>query len=288
MFPFHLRGPEFLGFYAALVFAAAFLAWRLRRRGDPESMATERIQDPYLLAFLCRGRGHMLRVAVLSLIDRELLQVSGSSLRTAGAGCVDKSPRPLDQAILESYLAPHPASDVFHSSTVLRVAADYEQQLADMGYLPDGRLKRRRLGLFFAIALPLLAVAMTKIIVAVKGGHFNIVFLVVLTIVSPIVIYAICNPFRTRAGGEAVRQAKELFAGLKLRGKSLRMHEPSNELVLLAAVFGMTILPAAAAEVMKPIKMYQDTTGSSCGSSCGSSGCGGGGCGGGCGGCGGG
>jgi uncharacterized membrane protein YgcG len=60
----------------------------------------------------------------------------------------------------------------------------------------------------------------------------------------------------------------------------------------LAALFGMSALPAAASKMVKPLKFHRES-----GSGCGSSGCSGGsscsggscggGCGGGCGGCGG-
>lgn len=292
MFPFNLPGPEFLALFFVLACAAGWLAWFLRRQWDPEPLASEPIHDPYLLAFLCGGRAHMLRVAVLSLIDRELLQVRGDVLRTAGAGCVEKSSRPLDKAILESYLSPAQAGQMFKHPEILTLAAGYEQQLVEQLLVPDGTLKRRRRLLFGAIALPLLALAVIKIIVAVTHNHYNITFLIILSIVSLIVIFKLSSPFRTRAGTAAVRQARERFVGLKSRGESLRLHELTNELVLLAAVYGMAAVPESVASVMKPIKMYQETsTGSSCGSGCGGGGggggCGGGGCGGGCGGCGG-
>lgn len=294
MSPFDLRGPEFLGFFLVLSVAAGLLAWFLRRQWEPAPVAGERMEDPYLLAFLCGGRRHLLRVAVLSLIDRELLQAKGDTLRSAGVNCLNKSPRRLDQAILESYLTPGKAGELFQNPQVLALAAEYEQQLVDLGLVPDQTLKTRRLGLFCAVAMPLLAIGVTKMIVAVTRGHTNIGFLILLSIVSMVVIFKVCTPFRTQAGSRAVGHVKELFRGLNSRGKSLRLHAPTNELVLLAAVFGVTALPESVVGILKPMKLYRDTAaGSSCGSSCGGTsscggggGCGGGGCGGGCGGCG--
>jgi uncharacterized protein (TIGR04222 family) len=290
MSPFDLRGPEFLVFFLVLSVAAGLLAWFLRWQWDPAPVAGERMEDPYLLAFLCGGRRHLLRVAVLSLIDRELLQAKGDTLRTAGVKCLDKCPRYLDQAILESCLTPAKAGEVFQNARVLALAAEYEHQLVDLGLVPDQALKTRRLLLFGAVAGPLLAISVTKMIVALDRGHHNIGFLVLLSIVSLVVIFKVCTPFRTQAGLRAVTHVKDLFRGLNSRGKSLRLHAPTNELVLLAAVFGVTALPDSVVGILKPMKLYRDTAaGSSCGSSCGgsTSSCGGGGCGGGgCGGCG--
>lgn len=285
MFPFDLCGPDFLVLFLLLAVAAAMLAGLLRRQGDPGLIAAGQLDDPYLLAFLRGGRRHLLRVAVLSLIDRELLQYKAEVLRTPGVNCLNKSPRPLDQAILEHYLTPGRAVDVFQNARILARADHYEQQLADLDLLPRHAVKIRRLRLFLAVALPLLAIAVAKMIVAMNRGHSNIGMLIILALVSGVVIFKICTPFRTRAGSAALQQARDLFRGLKTRGKSLALHAPTNELVLLAAVFGVAVLPDAVAGILKPMKMYRESAaGSSCGSSCGSSSCGSSGCGGGCGG----
>ena len=291
MSPFDLHGPEFLGFFLVLLLAAALLARSPRHQWDPDPPTREAPQDPYLLAFLCGGRPHLLRVAVLSLIDRKLLEAKGDALRTVNVNCLKKSQRPLDLAILQRYLTPGKAGELFRDKLILSLADDQERQLENLGLVPDKAVKARRKVLFLAIAGSLLAVAVTKIHIALDRGHTNIGFLILLAIVSVVVIFKICTPFRTKAGALAVGHAKELFQGLNSRGKSLRLHESTNELILLAAVFGVASLPGAAGDILKPMKLYRESAaGSSCGSSCGSgSSCGGGGSscgGGGCGGCG--
>ena len=78
-----------------------------------------------------------------------------------------------------------------------------------------------------------------------------------------------------------------LFKRLPERAASLKPGGESNEMAMLAAVFGLTALPAAAYPFVEKIypKPQSDSSGSggdsgsSCSSSCGG-GCGGGGCGG--------
>jgi len=126
----------------------------------------------------------------------------------------------------------------------------------------------------------------------------------------PVVFTLISNPLRTPRGNRALSGLQEMLGGLRGRREHLGLHDATDDLVLLAAVFGITALPAEAAGLMGSVwlRPTRDTawagsacSGSSCGaasvsgsscsgggSSCSGGGSCGGGCGGGCGGCGGG
>jgi uncharacterized protein (TIGR04222 family) len=78
--PFDLRGPEFLVFYLVLgawVLLGLYLARRWGQATDPPQV---NLTDPYLIAFLRGGKNEVLRVATVSLIDRGLLEVSGTQV----------------------------------------------------------------------------------------------------------------------------------------------------------------------------------------------------------------
>jgi len=102
------------------------------------------------------------------------------------------------------------------------------------------------------------------------------------------VLFRIATPFRTLAGEAMLADLRQLFMGLRHRMWSIGTPSETQELALVAAVFGIGALPGRAGVSETLFRRPQSTSSSSCGSSgssCGSS-CGGGGCGGGCGGCG--
>jgi hypothetical protein len=135
----------------------------------------------------------------------------------------------------------------------------------------------------------LLFFSITKIVVALSRGRSNIGFLLFITVIALVFAWKTATPRLTARGEALLDDVKNLFLSLKLRGPQIRPGGASTELVMLAAVFGISALPRdrfAWASQLFPRADASDTgTGTSCGSSCGSS-CGGG-CGGGCGGCGG-
>src|SRR6516165_12471608 len=80
MNPFDLTGPSFLIFYicvALMVIIALKLAIDEAEGGALRALP---LSDPYQIAWLRGGTPEAARVAVLSLIDRGLLAVSGENL----------------------------------------------------------------------------------------------------------------------------------------------------------------------------------------------------------------
>jgi uncharacterized protein (TIGR04222 family) len=80
MFPFNLPGPQFLFFYALFAFtviAAFYFVRRHYESGPPPSLD---LVDPFLFACLRGGPKEVLSVAVLGLIDRDLLKVTGRTV----------------------------------------------------------------------------------------------------------------------------------------------------------------------------------------------------------------
>ncbi len=295
MNPFDLRGPEFLAFYAAL--SAVVLAWlaMFLRNGEPDGPANGSIvEDPYLIASLRGGKNEVLRVATVSLIDRGLIKVDGKSLETRNEKDIPLVRRPLEKALLNKFLAGNEASSVFDDGGLDTICHTYEDQLTQLGLLPDAntinaRTQRRLIA--FAI---LAGVAAIKIWVAIGRGHYNVGFLIVMAIAACLLANAI-NPRLTKKGSALLADLQNLFASLKDRKTNIKPGGATNEVALLAAVFGLSMIPqdvfpyaktlypkAASGSSWYSCSSYACGTTSSCGSSCG-----GGGCGGGCGGCGG-
>ena len=288
MNPFDLRGPEYLMFYAAVSVTTAFVVGVLRWRRELEmaGVGMPRLHDPYAIACLRDGQSEVLRVAVVSLVDRGLLRLVDDSVVVTPIGMETQVRKPVEQDLLKFCATPRKPKDLF-ASPAFSTAAEYETVLRQHRLLPDDDVTKARRTLFTGALIVLLFFSVTKIVIALGRGHTNIRYLVFMTIGAWILASAAAFPRRTARGRQFLAELRNLFQSLRLRAAAIRPGGANADLALAAAVFGMSALP------------YRDfgwvwnafpKSGSSagCGSSCGSSGCGGGGCGGGgCGGCGG-
>jgi uncharacterized protein (TIGR04222 family) len=286
--PFDLAGPDFLAFFVAFsVMVGIGILW-LRHRGEQTDESHDgSLTDPYEIAYLKGGRAHLLRVAVLSLMDRKLIEPFGTDLKIATPDAVGRTHHRLDQAVLQCFLTPGPSAQLFTDSNIEDQAEEVGNRLRAQGLLPDDvQIVRRRNILLGAIALTV-GVGIIKLMVAFSRGKFNVLFLILLCVVVPIIFTLLSNPLRTPRGDSILSRTKSLLGGLHSRRASLDLHSMNADITLLAAAFGLGALPTEAAEMMGAVKLRprQDSAwvGSSCGgSACGTSSCGGGGgCGGG-------
>jgi uncharacterized protein (TIGR04222 family) len=262
-------------------------------------------KDPYQIAYLRGGRDEVLRVAVVSLLERGLLQAEGDTLAaTQHPDAAFKVRRPLDRAILTRLGSGDKAQSLFSNKVILAEADAIQEGLKDLKLLPDSEITGKRLVLGLAAVVFLWLMAGVKIAVALGRGRTNIGFLVILAILVPIAVFLLLRRRRTVLGERTCSQLEEVFAGLRERRERLTQQQSTSELTFLAAVFGMALLPGAMASIVEPLHLHPPapagggwsscgsscSSGSSCGGGggCGGGGCGGGGCGGGgCGGCGG-
>ena len=289
MNPFDLRGPDFLMFY--LVFGGVVFALYelLRRMAEPSDPPKVNLSDPYEIAYLRGGEYEAFRVATISLIDRGLIKVNGTVLQ-AEKNADNLVKRPIERAVLAKLQSPQEAASISIETTLEPVFRPYEEELARLGLLPTYEQKRSRwMRKIYALAA-MLGVAGYKIYVAIQRGHYNIQFIIILAIVFTALILGRKSPTRTPAGDNFLEDLKSLFASLKGRVYNIKPGGESSELAFLAAVFGLSALPATVFPYVNTLYPRAAAAsggwGYACGAACGS-GCGGGGCGGGCGGCGG-
>lgn len=289
MNPFDLSGPDFLVFYlflAGIVIAGVFGARCFREGGDAPRIDSS---DPYRIAYLRGGHKEAARVAALSLIDRGLLKVNGETIVAPDPSAVGLVRRPIEKAVLAWFKEPNEASSVADSFEAEAACAEYRAELERQGLLPDGETRRARFRLSAGAVLLLVGVGLVKIVVALSRGWTNIEFLIAFMFIFSIGAWLAGNaPARTPRGTAALSQFRTRFGWLKDRAASIFPGGETNELAILAAVYGLGAVPSILfpyVEKLQPKKRTSD--GGGCGSSCSScSSCGGGGCGGGCGGCG--
>jgi uncharacterized protein (TIGR04222 family) len=276
MWPFDLRGPEFLLFYlvaSALVITAVAL---LRHTGEGEDTPKVNLSDPYLIAFLRGGKNEALRVVTISLVDRGLLVLANTKLASAPAAW-GKAASELEQKVVKHFTPSADPSSLFKMKEADPEMWKYEKELTRLGLLPDPEVKEARVLRMCVALLIVVGLALAKIIVALSTGHNNIQILIVLMIIVPIGVAIAGRPRRTRAGDRMIADLRTLFEGLKQRSAEVQNGASPAEFALMTAVFGMSMAPHG--KILFP-QGGSSGCGSSCGSSGGGSSCGGGGCGG--------
>jgi uncharacterized protein (TIGR04222 family) len=283
--PFDLRGPQFLLLYAVVglaVLGSLALA-RILREGGPSKV---RLTDPYLIGCLRGGVPEALRLVVVSLVDRELLERTGRMLTTR-PGAADRVRHPLERAVLQRFLRTGEASTVFDDADLAAAAEP----------LRETAVRVERQGRLLLALAVLAGLAGIKVMTALERGHTNVLFLLLLAALFCGLAFGVGLRTRTVRGEMTLADLRTLFE--RHRGRAAHLQaDARDEALLVAAVFGLGVLPSPWAYTQEffPRAAKSDGTssgGSSCGtssSSCGSSSsgssCGGGGCGGGCGGCG--
>jgi len=299
MNPFDLRGPEFLVFYVALSLAVLLLLACLRGlrrvrestndRGKIAALRAQVGQDPYLVACLRDGRDETIRVAIVSLLEQGRLKAENDLLRTVGGQRrVKMTEHPLDKAILGAFVNPAKAEIAFKDNTIDTEVSALSNRLWSLELRPRTGSYSDTFGRGTA-ALFLLAVALIKIIVALSRGHFNIGFLILFALIAISAVLGIGSYDRTALGDQVLDAIQQQFDSLHRR--PITFNDKTGDVAFYAAAFGVSLLPAAIAEILEPLAIRppppvvsSSSSGgsscSSCSSSCGGGGCGGGGCGG--------
>jgi uncharacterized protein (TIGR04222 family) len=293
MNPFDLRGPEFLLFYLGLSIATLVAVVVLRRSREPgRQFPQPKLSDPYLIGYLRGGPSAAIESAVVSLIDRGLIDVSDDRVRCNRHQRGSLLTDPLERAIVEELGTPRKPGDL-GSMKFPDVFSGYDRALSRLGLVADAEEKAARLRDTLAASMFLAVVAGIKIAVALSRGRTNIILLVILAILAVVVVIIFGNPRTTKRGKNVVEDLRTLFSGLQSRAESLAPGRSAGELALVSALFGAYTLPVSAFPMREklfpqpaPSSGSDSSGGSSCGSSsssCSGSSCGGGG---GCGGCG--
>ncbi|MBL8213638.1 MAG: TIGR04222 domain-containing membrane protein [Bryobacterales bacterium] len=289
MNPFDLRGPEFLLFYFVLSVVAVVAVRHLVRQAEPEAGEPVRLTDPYLIAYLRGGVTEAVNVAVISLLDRNLIVAEGTTLVAAR----DRSAAGVTHDLEKSILKALPIAITKLLSELRGSLNGYQAHLLRHGLIASDGLKVYRRNVYLAAVTLLAATAFLKISIGISRGR-PVLFLVILAVATAIALTIAAFPKTTRRAKATLDECRHLFSGLRDASANWQPGSATPDLVMMAAVFGAATIPMAAAPYRRELFGQPTSSGtdsgssSSCGSSSdsGGSSCGGGG--GGCGGCGGG
>lgn len=296
MNPFELPGPQFLLFYLLLSLFILVVVWLLRRNAESGPAPQLNLADPYLVAYLRAGEAETMRLAVVSLIERDMLATKGAQLLRKSPG-PRVNANPLEQAVLSKFNQPGEAASIYKDANLKAVCQQYRQQLEQAGLLPDNSVKAARWLRMSVAVLFLAGVGAVKVMIGLSRER-PVAFLVILMILMLIALIAVSFPRLTERGKEFLEDARTLYGGLRDQAAVMQPGAATPEVLMLAAVFGVGALSTSAfgytRQLFPQATSSSSSSSSSCGSSCsssdsGGSSCGGSSCGGGggCGGCGG-
>ena len=304
----NLRGPEFLVLYSIYCAVVATLAIVWSRRCDPLPYGAQLPSepraggDPYELAWLRAGTGGILQTALVSLSQRQFVQVVGSQAQPTTL--VPQSLRPPEQivytALRGSRSIPLLLADGAVRGQIDGVAGQYETHFVRAGIATSPEERRRAyLALGVGVAF-VLGLGLFKLLAAISTGHYNVGFLLLLAAVTTVVLVLACRPQRLNARGRAyLKQLTSTYTAWRMAPATADANV--DLLPLYVGLLGTSVL--AGTEYDNLNRQLSPVTASSSGSSgCSTSSCGSGsstsssdsggsscsGGGGGCGGCGGG
>jgi len=271
---FDWRGPQFVLFYLVFGVALYFIARQLRAWTDPRGARDPTPNDdPYLVACLRGGPAEAIRVCIVSLLDRGLLQSTDNQLHSA-ATAARVVRRPLERAIIaRAQAAPTRVRDIVRDDSVQQQAALLRDELAAQGFYAVPRILPVRILIYVLCAGAAIWVALHKLLLAIERGRSNVLFLYLMPVALCIALAIAIFPRRTLAGEAHVRALKRLFARTHDNRQQLRFGGQSTELVWLSAVFGLSALPHTSfPEVYQLFPGTRRNANAS--TSCSSSGCG--------------
>ncbi len=283
MFPFDLRGPDFLLFYFGLSLATIFAGWMWRRIAESGEAPKLNLADPYLIAHLRGGANETIRIATISLVERNLLKVKDKTIERSPKPVEAVSLPPLEAALLQVLRTPTEPAKLFNNDYLKTNCEPYQTKLQQAGLLPSADQKSSRRLIFALAVLWLLGIGFYRVQIGLANQR-PVMFLIVLMIIAVIAASFALFPRLTPRGKAMLTDIKSLYGDLRSRqSRGLQ----KSEAVLIAAVFGIGALGAFDYAYAKELFPRADQSsgggsggcGSSCGSGCGS-GCGGGGCGG--------
>ncbi len=229
-----LYGPYFLLFYAGTIVTLVVACFRSVRGVDRTielelPKITSKV-DPYEIAYLRGGENEVARVAIASLIQRGLLQITAGKRLLATTKQIDRRRAPLSGELTpvearvmkwEGFPAyPH---QVFRAGGIPALITEhcgrYKEHLAAGNLLAPSEMKRLGAWLWCFGTIVIVGLGGYKLTVAVAKGHHNVVFLVLFAAIGLIAQAIVCfaQPRASRLGKAYLEQLKLAYDALKSR-----------------------------------------------------------------------
>lgn len=287
MNPFNFSGPQFLLFFLIFIGVVNVVLRMWQRRVEANGPIPKLdMSDPYRIAYLRGGAAEALKVTAFALIDRGLLRVDTiKDQLTSAPNAEALVRRPIEKSVLALFRNPTNVTRLFESAESNSACKQYLSELTDARLIYGGGPQAHRFSSVLAASGVIGGVAGIKLLLAIQRGKSNVMFLLILAAVGIAFAWASMISRRSGLGLRFLKDQRTLFSRLQKQAQFIKPGGGSADAVILAALFGLSALPATAFPFVKKIfpQPSNGDSGSSSGDGGGSSGCGGGG---GCGGCG--
>ncbi|BAY97646.1 hypothetical protein NIES37_15900 [Tolypothrix tenuis PCC 7101] len=295
-----MYGPNFLLLYGSVISLTLFGCWKLVQ--DPTTNQPLPLipsePDPYEVAYFREGVLEVVKVAILSLIQKNYLQITGEKISQTSEHENVLQLHPIEREVFFSYSTTPEAKSLWViASKVVLYCDTFEGKLRNEQLLYAQEWQRWNYKVGLIAATIIFSLGGYKLLIALENNHHNVSLLIFMAVISIMCILWLSR-MRSRLsyrGQVYLQQLQATFAQLKTKAKNSSFLSGFNY-NLLVALFGVEAL--AGTEYDSYYKVFYPATsrtssqrsnssdsGCSSGSSCsGGSSCGGG-CGGGCGGC---
>lgn len=246
--PFLWTGPWFLLFYLFFGMLVCHVVRELIRRQELRNphLQLSAADDPYRIAFLRGGALEAAQIAAIALVDRGLLRVDGPLLETASADSLRFAVHAIERDVLQLYLNHQGHSkELAVQAAMLPACRTYLAELTQQKLLPGEALFKQRERITWVAHYLLLTVAAVKAIVAIGNGHYNLLFLALLLVLFLLKLRTMRLNTPSWAAQRLLTDLRMLFGRLNMRSARLAAGDGSADMLLLAAIFGISALPSS-------------------------------------------
>jgi uncharacterized protein (TIGR04222 family) len=322
-----MYGPYFLIIFGFVIFFIVIILALVKTQFDKtDKLGIPQIPpqiDPYEIAFLRGGTNEVVRSVIFSLLQKGFIEIDNSAAKPV----IKKTQNQINKGSLNQIEittlgwlgASREPKEFFNknglSGQIEMFGRTYQGRLEQQQFITDAELQNSFSPAKWTALLIIFGFGAYKTTAAIAHGRYNIILLIIFTIVGLLIANAVAKlPRLTKLGKAYLERLQAAFDNLKYTSQAAYI--PSNQarvappttfagvdpLLLSVGVFGAGILAGTVFDsynqTFQRAQASSFASGSSCSSGCGScssgsggsSGDGGGGssCGGGCGGCGGG
>src|SRR5262249_4071554 len=157
------------------------------------------LADPYQIAWLRGGTPEAVRIAVLSLLDRKLIDLDVTGVAAHVVKSAARAGPAIERAVLDCCSSGSIGLRQLASEPRVDAAAEQSRhRLQQLGLVPPEDQIHRRWLLLTLAAGALVVVALIKLDLAVERGHSNVGFLIMLAVAAPFAAWLPTRRRRTR------------------------------------------------------------------------------------------
>lgn len=268
IYPFTEKGPGFLLFMVGFIIGCNVLLTMFRRslinacraKLNQFQSKGDFIQntDPYLVAYLKRGKEFLLEMIIFKLFKEDLLKKNGGML-VANSSATNLSD--IERAVFSQFSQPSMPHLVLKSNSFDSYCSRYEEKLEAMGVRFSPEQKSIRKIAVITYILSLSTISLLRVYQSISHGHYNLFYLMMLSLFGLMIsIYHFTeNPIQN----EFLNSLESVVANNRPEAVASSL----DLSILSMAVLGVVALPAVLQTDFTSIFPESKNTGSSSSSS---------------------